>query len=124
MGANFSIEKRTYLHESIIFKCVSAIVVCRRCEACFQGDFFVSLTTTRYCSIPSVSVKPSATDMRLLRKLGYSTRSTTWLGHDLVYASTSTSRIHADIRSARDHRYVALKVHINSLTHNLELEIY
>ncbi|KAL5315917.1 hypothetical protein ACEPPN_016791 [Leptodophora sp. 'Broadleaf-Isolate-01'] len=44
---------------------------------------------------------------QVVAKLGYGTTSTTWLCHDLL-----------------DHRYVTLKVHINALTSNRELEIY
>ncbi|KAI5863435.1 kinase-like protein [Durotheca rogersii] len=44
---------------------------------------------------------------QVVAKLGYGTTSTTWLCHDLV-----------------DHRYVTLKVHVNALTSNRELEVY
>ncbi|KAH8909630.1 kinase-like protein [Coniochaeta sp. PMI_546] len=44
---------------------------------------------------------------QVISKLGYGTTSTSWLCHDLL-----------------DHRYVTLKVHVNKLPSNRELEVY
>ena len=64
---------------------------------------------------------------QLVGKLGYSSSSTVWLCRDLLYIFHSSGccdyRASADC-SSREHRYVALKVYVNSSKTHRELPIY
>ncbi|XXH04300.1 hypothetical protein Hte_010714 [Hypoxylon texense] len=61
---------------------------------------------------------------QVVAKLGYGTTSTMWLCHDLLYASILTRRPVLTVVFSRSHRYVTLKVHVNALTSNRELDVY
>jgi serine/threonine-protein kinase SRPK3 len=65
---------------------------------------------------------------QVVAKLGYGTSSTVWLCHDLRYACFLAMLIalHAEHLwpRLREREYWVLKVHVNTLKHNQELEIY